>query len=535
MFETKKIIKYNQNARRTLLEGVEKLTKAVAVTMGPKGETVVIEKQNQALPTITKDGVSVARAVNLKDQFQNMGAQIVKEAASRTAEEAGDGTTTATVMTYAIFKEGVKMIEAGFSQVDLTKGLNQAKSIAIDHLKSISKPVKSGRDLEQIGTISANGEEVIGKLIAQAMKEVGPDGVVSVEEAKSFDTTLDVVEGAEYNTGYMSPYFVNNMQKMCVEFENPRVLVTDQELSNLKAILPLLEQACNNSTPLIIVAPKITEEVLQGLVLNVSKGIIKACAVAAPGVGDYRLDALRDISAILGTELVSDMTESNFKNNINLEHLGKCKKAVITRKTTMFVNAESDQKRVSDAIDAINRKLEDPRLSDNEVKLYKQRRSKLLGGVAVLRVGGATQVEIQERRDRVDDALNATWAAAEEGIVPGGGVALSSVYWHLDEYINENEMPESIKAGFNVLKNACKMPISTICRNAGKTPEVIFEKLKTLGHNEGYNAREDKFCNMIDDGIIDPLKVTRLALENSVSAAHALISVGCAMVNDLEE
>lgn len=526
---TNKLVLFKDDARAQLLEGVNTLAEAVKVTMGPRGQNVVIE-QFGAPPILTKDGVTVAQSVNLRDKFKNLGVQMVKEAASRTAEVAGDGTTTATVLSQAIFREGLKVLAAGYLSTDVRKGISIAEQHILNQLKEVAAPVTSDEEIIQVGTISANGDRQIGELLCQAVNAVGRDGVITVEEAKGFKTTLNVVEGAEVNRGYLSPYFINNHEKMTVELEKPYVLLVNKKITTLNEILPVLEKAHKAQASLLIVADDIEGEALQGLVVNKMKGILNVCAIRAPAFGEARVNVLNDMGLLLGCEPVS-AAEIGDISNISLSDMGTCRKVIIHKYSTVFVDCSATQEDIKTRINSLRNQLDDPATDEDNKDLLRRRLGMLAGGVAILRVGGATEIELKERKDRVDDALHATQAAIEEGVVPGGGVALVRAAKTLDKFPKKG-MPDGVKVGIALVQRACYEPLQQIVRNSGGSSEVILEKVMNLRDNRGYDAATEQIVNMLDAGIIDPVKVVRSALENAASAAAMLLSVGAAMVED---
>lgn len=525
MFDSNKQIKFDENAQNELLRGVNILADAVKSTLGPRGRNVVIEIPGAA-PILTKDGVTVAKSINLKDRFANLGVQMIKEAASRTAEMAGDGTTTATVLTQALFIEGAKMLAAGYSSVDIKQGIDDAVKIVVSELKLMSIPVSKSSEIEQVGTISANGEAQIGELISEAMDAVGRDGVITVEEAKGFKTTLSIVDGIQFERGYTSPYFINDKEKMCSDLDDPYVLICNKALSSLQEILPVLEKIHGSQKPFLVIASDIDGEALQGLVVNVLRGTLKTCAVRAPGFGESRLERLDDLAALLGTHVINDMSNDSFKD-MNLEDLGRCKRAIISKAFTTLVECKGDKNEINKRADQLRVQLDDPTLSAGNIELIRERLANLSGGVAVLRVGGSTEMELKERKDRVDDALNATQAAVEEGIVPGGGVTLVRASERL-----ESDFSDEINVGAEIVRRACLSPLAQIIKNTGGSSDVVLEKVKHLDSTHGYDARNNVFCDMFEAGIIDPVKVVRSAIENAASAAGMMLTIGCIMVED---
>jgi len=527
MSETNKLVKFDINAREDLLEGVNVLADAVKVTMGPRGRNVVIENPGRH-PTLTKDGVTVARAINLKDSFLNLGVQMIKEAAGRTAETAGDGTTAATVLSQSIFSEGLKMLAAGYPASDIKAGIDLAVSRIIKNLKKEAIPVTKDDEVRQVGTISANGEVEIGNLIFDAIDAVGRDGVITVEEAKGMNSSLSVVEGMQINRGYLSPYFVTNQEKMTAEFESPLILLCNKRLDSLKEIMPLLERVLDAQKPLLIVADDVDGDAMQGLVINKMRGSLNVCAIKCPGFGENRINMLQDLATTLLCKIVSPASGESIED-ISLEDLGKCKKVIVGRSGTIFVGGSGTKEDIDNRVSSLRESLNDPSLDDKEKNMLRIRLSRLVGGVAVLSVGGATESELCERKDRVDDALSATQAAIEEGIVPGGGVALVRA---ASEIKVKKSSFDGRDAGIQVVRNACFSPLKQIVENAGGTPDVVLEKVSSMKRSEGYNALTDEYGNMFDMGIVDPLKVVRCSLENAASAASMMLTVGCAMIED---
>jgi chaperonin GroEL len=526
---TNKQVLFRDDARAELLEGVNILAEAVKVTMGPRGQNVVIEQQG-APPILTKDGVTVAQAINLKDKFKNLGVQMVKEAASRTAEVAGDGTTTATVLSQAIFKEGLKVLAAGYLDSEVRKGIALAEQHITTQLKNSAQPVTTDEEIIQVGAISANGDRQIGELLCQAIDAVGRDGVITVEEAKGFKTTLSIVEGAEIDRGYLSPYFINNHEKMTVELDKPYVLLINKKISTLNEILPILEKAHKAQASLLVVADDIEGEAMQGLVVNKMKGILNVCAIRAPAFGEARVNVLNDLGLLLGCTPFS-AAEGSELSSISLDDLGTCRKVVVHKYSTVFIDCAAPPEDIKALTEILHTQLEDPAADDNSKDLLRRRLGMLAGGVAILRVGGATEIELKERKDRVDDALHATQAAIEEGIVPGGGVALVRAAKTLDKFPKKG-MSEGVKVGITLVQKACYEPLQQIVKNSGGSSEVILEKVLGLRDNRGYDAAAEQIVDMLDAGIIDPVKVVRSALENASSAASMLLSVGAAMVED---
>jgi chaperonin GroEL len=522
-----KEVKFAQDARERMLRGVEILANAVKVTLGPKGRNVVLEKSFGA-PRITKDGVTVAKEIELEDKFENMGAQMVREVASKTADEAGDGTTTATLLAQAIVKEGAKSVAAGSNPMDLRRGVDIAVKAVVDELKSKSKKVTSNEEIAQVGTISANGDQEIGRFISEAMQKVGNDGVITVEEAKALQTELEVVEGMQFDRGYISPYFITDADKMRVELENPYILIDEKKLSNLQSMLPLLEAVVQSGRPLLVIAEDVEGEALATLVVNKLRGGLKVAAVKAPGFGDRRKAMLQDIAVLTGGQVISEDLGIKL-DNVTLDMLGQAKKVTITKDDTTIVDGAGKKADIEARVAQIRQQIEDT-TSDYDREKLQERLAKLAGGVAVIKVGGATEVEVKERKDRVDDALNATRAAVEEGIVPGGGVALLRALSALDSVKGAND---DQKVGINIVRRALQAPLRQIAENAGEDGAVVAGKI--LDKNEyafGYNAQTGAYGNLVKEGVIDPAKVVRTALQDASSVAGLLITTE-AMVAEL--
>jgi chaperonin GroEL len=524
-----KEVKFSTDARNRMLKGVDTLANAVKVTLGPKGRNVVISKSFGA-PRITKDGVSVAKEIELENKFENMGAQMVREVASKTNDVAGDGTTTATVLAQAIVREGAKSVAAGMNPMDLKRGVDLAVSKVVEHLQKSSQKVSTSEKIAQVATISANGEKEIGEIIAHAMEKVGKEGVITVEEAKSINTELDVVEGMEFDRGYISPYFVTNSEKMIVELENPFILINEKKLTGLQAMLPVLEQVVQSGRPLLIIAEDVEGEALATLVVNRLRGGLKVAAVKAPGFGDRRKAMLEDIATLTSGQVVSE--EIGIKlENVNLDMLGTCKKVVISKDNTTIINGAGKKTDIEARCNQIRAQIKET-TSDYDREKLQERLAKLCGGVAVIHVGGATEVEVKERKDRVEDAINATRAAVEEGIVPGGGAALLYATQALKDLKPENDEQ---RVGVEIIRRAIQAPIRQIVENAGEDGAVIAGKLlETKDANRGYDAQNGEYCDMIKAGIIDPTKVVRTALQDAASIAGLLITTE-AMVADIPE
>jgi chaperonin GroEL len=522
-----KEVKFAVEARDKMLRGVDTLANAVKVTLGPKGRNVVLDKSFGA-PRITKDGVTVAKEIELEDKFENMGAQMVREVASRTNDQAGDGTTTATVLAAAIVKEGCKAVAAGMNPMDLRRGIDLAVEAVVEHLKANSKKVTSNEEIAQVGTISANGDADIGKFLSDAMKKVGNEGVITVEEAKSLETELEVVEGMQFDRGYISPYFVTNAEKMRVEMEDPYILIQEKKLSALNEILPLLEAVVQSAKPLLIVAEDVEGEALATLVVNKLRGGLKVAAVKAPGFGDRRKAMLEDIAILTGGQVVSEDLGIKLES-VTLAMLGRAKKVVIEKENTTIVDGAGKKKDIEGRVAQIKQQIEET-TSDYDKEKLQERLAKLAGGVAVIRVGGATEIEVKEKKDRVDDALHATRAAVEEGILPGGGVALLRATEALKRLRPTNE---DQKHGVEIVRKAIQSPARQIALNAGEDGSVIVGKvLEKDQYNYGFDAQNGEYGNLVSKGIIDPTKVVRAALQGAASVAGLLITTE-AMVAEL--
>ena len=514
-----KEVKFSTEARERMLRGVDTLANAVKVTLGPKGRNVVIEKSFGA-PRITKDGVTVAKEIELDDKFENMGAQMVREVASKTNDLAGDGTTTATVLAQAIVKEGAKSVAAGMNPMDLKRGIDLAVDAIVNDLKTHAKKVTSNDEIAQVGTISANGDSEIGRFLADAMQKVGNEGVITVEEAKHLNTELEVVEGMQFDRGYVSPYFVTNTEKMRVELEDPYVLIHEKKLSGLQSMLPLLEGVVQSGKPLLIVAEDVEGEALATLVVNRLRGGLKVAAVKAPGFGDRRKAMLEDIAILTGGTAISEDLGIKLEN-VKLNMLGRAKKVVIDKENTTIVNGAGAKKDIEARVAQIKAQIEDT-TSDYDREKLQERLAKLAGGVAVIRVGGATEVEVKERKDRVDDALHATRAAVEEGILPGGGVALLRALKALDGVKTAN--PDQ-KAGVDIVRRAIQVPARQIIQNAGEDGSLVVGKLlESSSYSWGFNAATGEYQDLVKAGVIDPAKVVRTALQDAASVASLLIT-----------
>jgi chaperonin GroEL len=522
-----KEVKFSTEARERMLRGVEILANAVKVTLGPKGRNVVLDKSFGA-PRITKDGVTVAKEIELEDKFENMGAQMVREVASKCNDTAGDGTTTATVLAAAIVKEGAKAVAAGMNPMDLKRGIDLAVEAVVEDLKKNSKKVTSNEEIAQVATISANGDQEIGRFLADAMKRVGNEGVITVEEAKSLETELDVVEGMQFDRGYISPYFITNAEKMRVELEDPYILIYEKKLSGLQELLPLLEAVVQTGKPLLIIAEEVEGEALATLVVNKLRGGLKVAAVKAPGFGDRRKAMLQDIAILTGGTAISEDLGIKLEN-VTLNMLGRAKKVMIDKENTTIVNGAGKKKDIDDRIAQIKQQIEET-TSDYDREKLQERLAKLAGGVAVIRVGGATEVEVKERKDRVDDAMHATRAAVEEGILPGGGVALLRATEAIKRVRTENE---DQKHGVEIVRKALSAPARQIAINAGEDGSVVVGKiLEKDQYNWGYDAQSGEYTDLVKKGIIDPTKVVRTALQDAASVAGLLITTE-AMVAEL--
>lgn len=520
---------FNNDARDQLKKGVDTLADAVKVTLGPKGRNVIIDKKFGA-PTVTKDGVSVAKEIELSEPIENMGAQLVKEVASKTADSAGDGTTTATVLAQAIFSAGIKNVAAGANPMDLKRGVDKAVAAVVADLQSQSKEIKDSNEIKQVGTISANNDEEIGAMIADAMDKVGKDGVITVEEARGTETEVKTVEGMQFDRGYLSPYFVTNTDKMEAELENPYILIYDKKISAMKELLPVLEPVAQSGKPLLIIAEDVDGEALATLVVNKIRGSLKIAAVKAPGFGDRRKAMLEDIAVLTGGTVISE--ERGYKlENATIEYLGTAEKVNIDKDNTTVVNGAGDTANIEARVKEIQTQIENT-TSDYDREKLQERLAKLSGGVAILYIGAATEVEMKEKKDRVDDALHATRAAVQEGVVAGGGVALIRAAAALDKVKVENEDQET---GVNIVRSAVESPLRTIVANAGGEGSVVVNEVKAGKDDFGYNAREDKYENLVGAGVIDPTKVTRLALENAASIASLLLTTECVVAEQPEE
>ncbi len=523
---TAKDVKFSDEARQRMVAGVNILANAVKVTLGPKGRNVVLEKAFGA-PTVTKDGVSVAKEIELEDKFENMGAQMVKEVASQTSDIAGDGTTTATVLAQAIVREGMKAVAAGMNPMDLKRGIDKAVNTAVGHLKELSQPCSDTKAIAQVGTISANSDENVGKIIAEAMEKVGKEGVITVEEGSSLENELDVVEGMQFDRGYLSPYFVTNQQNMQAELEDPFVLLHDKKISNIRDLLPILEGVAKAGRPLLIIAEDVEGEALATLVVNSIRGIVKVCAVKAPGFGDRRKAMLQDIAILTGGQVISEEVGLSLEK-ATLDDLGSAKRILVSKENTTIIDGAGNSGDIEARVNQIRAQIEEA-TSDYDKEKLQERVAKLAGGVAVIKVGAATEVEMKEKKARVEDALHATRAAVEEGVVAGGGVALLRARANMDDLTGEN--PDQ-NMGIDIARRAMEEPLRQICSNAGDEASVILNRVVEGSGQFGYNAATGEFGDMLEMGILDPTKVTRTALQNAASVA-ALIITTEAMVAEL--
>jgi chaperonin GroEL len=513
-----KEVRFSDNARERMFKGVNILANAVKATLGPKGRNAVIEKSYGA-PTITKDGVSVAKEIELKDKFENMGAQMLKEVASSTSDEAGDGTTTATVLAQAIIREGMKAVAAGRNPMDIKRGIDKAVHVVTDELKRLSKPCKDAKAIAQVGTISANSDESIGETIATAMGKVGKEGVITVEEGQGLDNELELVDGMQFDRGYLSPYFINQQQSQTAEFERPYILLSDKKISNIRELIPLLEVVAKAGRPLIVIAEDVEGEALATLVVNNIRGILKVVAVKSPGFGDRRKAMLEDIATVTGGKVISDEIGLSLEK-VTLDDLGEAKKVVVGKDNTTLIDGAGKAADIKSRVASIRKQVEDAS-SDYDKEKLQERVAKLSGGVAVIKVGAATEIEMKEKKARVEDALHATRAAIEEGVVPGGGVALIRALKALDKFEGANE---DQTVGIRILARSIEEPLRNIVENAGEDAAVILNQVKAGKGAYGYNAATGEFGDMLEAGILDPTKVTRLALQNAASVAGLLLT-----------
>lgn len=524
-----KTILFGSEAREKLKKGVDTMANAVKLTLGPKGRNVILDKKFGA-PSVTKDGISVAKEIELKDKVENMGAQLVKEVASKTADSAGDGTTTATLLAQSIFTNGIKNVAAGANPMDLKRGIDKAIIAVVEQLKRNSKPISGSKEIEQVATISANNDSMVGKMIADAMDKVGKDGVITVEEAKGTATEVKVVEGMEFDRGYLSPYFVTNTEKMETELDNPYILIYDKKISSMKELLPLLESVSQTGRPLLLIAEDVDGEALATLVVNKIRGALKVAAVKAPGFGDRRKAMLEDIAVLTGGTLISE--ERGYKlENATLEYLGTAEKVNMDKEHTIIVNGSGKKEDIQARVNQLKVQIENT-TSDYDREKLQERLAKLSGGVAILYIGAATEVEMKEKKDRVDDALHATRAAVQEGIVPGGGVALIRTMGALKDVQVDNEDQAT---GVSIVEAALEAPLRTIVANAGGEGSIVLQRVREGKGDFGYNARTDEYENLYEAGVIDPTKVTRLALENAASIASLLLTTECVVAEEPED
>ncbi|HOI74328.1 MAG TPA: chaperonin GroEL [Syntrophales bacterium] len=523
-----KVLQYDEEARKSILKGVNTLADAVKVTLGPKGRNVILDKSFGA-PTVTKDGVTVAKEIELEDKFENMGAQMVREVASKTSDVAGDGTTTATILAQAIYREGAKTVAAGSNPMDLKRGIDKAVETVVGELKKLSKPTKDQKEIAQVGTISANNDAGIGNIIAEAMSKVGKEGVITVEEAKGLETELEIVEGMQFDRGYISPYFVTNPEKMEVVLEDAFILINEKKISGMKDLLPILEQIAKMGRPLLIIAEDIEGEALATLVVNKIRGTLHVAAVKAPGFGDRRKAMLEDIAILTGGKMLSEDLGSKLEN-ARVEDLGRAKKIIIDKDNTTVIDGAGDRKSLEGRVKQIRAQVEET-TSDYDREKLQERLAKLVGGVAVIRVGAATETEMKEKKARVEDALNATRAAVEEGIVPGGGVA----YVRCVQALDKLKLTGDQQIGINIVKKSLEEPLKMIASNAGWEGSIVVEKVKEKKGAFGFNAANEKFEDMIQAGVIDPTKVTRFALQNAASVASLMLTTQCMIADKPEE
>ncbi|MDR9407015.1 MAG: chaperonin GroEL [Spiribacter sp.] len=524
-----KDVRFGDDARHRMVAGVNTLANAVKVTLGPRGRNVVLEKSFGA-PTVTKDGVSVAKEIEIKDKFENMGAQMVKEVASQTSDAAGDGTTTATVLAQGILREGMKAVAAGMNPMDLKRGVDKAVTAAVAELHNLSKPCETDTAIAQVGSISANSDKAIGEIIADAMKKVGKEGVITVEEGSGLENELDVVEGMQFDRGYLSPYFINNQQSMAAELEDPYILLCDKKISNIRDLLPLLESVAKSSRPLLIIAEDIEGEALATLVVNSMRGIVKVAAVKAPGFGDRRKAMLEDIAVLTGGTVISEEVGLTLEK-ATLEDLGSAKKVNVTKEESTVVNGGGSADAIKSRVDQIRAQIEES-TSDYDREKLQERVAKLAGGVAVIKVGAGSEIEMKEKKARVEDALHATRAAVEEGIVPGGGVALLRALKGLTDLAGDNHDQD---VGVNIVRRALEEPLRQIVFNCGEDASVVVNKVSAGEGNFGYNAQAEEYGDLVEMGILDPTKVTRTALQNAASVSGLMITTECMIAEHPEE
>jgi chaperonin GroEL len=524
-----KDVRFHESARHKMLAGVNILADAVRVTLGPKGRNVILERSYGA-PTITKDGVSVAKEIELKDKFENMGAQMVKEVASKTSDVAGDGTTTATVLAQSIVKEGMKFVAAGMNPMDLKRGIDKSVIAVVEELKKMSKACTTSKEIAQVGAISANADNEIGKIISDAMEKVGKEGVITVEDGKSLQTELEVVEGMQFDRGYLSPYFINNAEKQMSVLDNPYVLLYDKKVSNVRDLLPLLEQVAKAGRPLLVIAEEVESEALATLVVNNLRGILKTCAVKAPGFGDRRKAMLEDIAVLTGGQVIAEEVGLTLEK-ATLKDLGQAKRVEVDKEETTLIDGAGDPKAIEARVKSIRTQIEEA-TSDYDKEKLQERVAKLAGGVALVKVGAATEIEMKEKKARVEDALHATRAAVEEGIVPGGGVAYIRARSALDKIKGDNPDQE---AGIKIVRRALEEPLRQIVANAGEEPSVVMNKVAEGQGNFGFNAQTEAYGDLVEMGVVDPTKVARTALQNAASVAGLLLTTDAAVAELVEE
>jgi len=524
-----KDVRFHESARLKMLTGVNVLADAVKVTLGPKGRNVILERSYGA-PTVTKDGVSVAKEIELKDKFENMGAQMVKEVASKTSDVAGDGTTTATVLAQSIVKEGMKFVAAGMNPMDIKRGIDKSVIAVVEELKRISKPCTTSKEIAQVGAISANADAEIGRIISDAMEKVGKEGVITVEDGKSLQTELEVVEGMQFDRGYLSPYFINNAEKQMAILENPYVLLYDKKIANVRDLLPLLEQVAKAGRPLLVIAEEVENEALATLVVNNLRGILKTCAVKAPGFGDRRKAMLEDIATLTGGQVIAEEVGLTLEK-ATLKDLGQAKRVEIDKEETTIIDGAGEPKVIEARVKSIRTQIEEA-TSDYDKEKLQERVAKLAGGVAIVKVGAATEIEMKERKARVEDALHATRAAVEEGIVPGGGVVYIRARVALDKLKGDNPDQE---AGIKIVRRALEEPLRQIVANAGEEPSVVMNKVAEGKGNFGFNAQTETYGDLVEMGVVDPTKVSRTALQNAASVAGLLLTTDAAVAELVEE
>lgn len=525
-----KQLQFNEEARKSLVNGVEKISKAVMTTLGPKGRLVLLDKKYGA-PTVTKDGVSVAKEIDLEDPFENMGAQLLKEVASKTNDVAGDGTTTATVLAWSITKEGMKSVASGVNPMGIRKGIDKAVQDTVSYVKKQAKMIQSKEEISQVASISANNDTFVGEEIANAMDKVGKDGVITVEESKTIDTTVDFVEGMQFDRGYLSSYFCNNHDTMTSTMDNPYILIYDKKISNMKDLLPLLEKVAQSGKPLVMIAEDVDGEALATLVLNAVRGTLNVVAVKAPGFGDRRKDLLEDIAVLTGGQVITEDLGMKLEN-ADISMLGRAKRVTVDKENTTIINGAGTESAIKDRIASIKVQISDT-TSDYDKEKLQERLAKLAGGVAVINVGAATEVELKEKKHRVEDALSSTRAAIEEGVIPGGGVTLAQAAVYLEK-TDMSTFTDEEKIGYNIVKRALEEPIRQIAENAGVDGAVIADKCKSAKKGVGFDANNMEWVNMVEKGIIDPVKVTRSALQNAASIASLILTTECA-VSDIPE